>query len=139
MAERINLNKNVFKKEDFLKTVDTSFKQLVPPPTDVVPAFTVEDFFIQYENLFYEIPKEGETNSHQYLVQRSGEYIAFDQTNEEIQALLEEIASLRQENLDFQQQIFDLQLEAAQPAQPNKTVSAQSIAKQVKGDLQQGI
>ena len=31
MAQRIDLNKNVFNKEDFLKTVDTSFKQLVPP------------------------------------------------------------------------------------------------------------
>ena len=108
MTERINLNKNVFKKEDFLKTVDTSFKQLVPPSTEVVPAFTVEDFFIEYENLFYEIPKEGETNSHQYLVQRSGEYIDFNQVNEEIQALLEEITQLRQENLELNQAIADI-------------------------------
>ena len=134
MAERVNLNKNVFKKEDFLKTVDTSFKQLVPPPTEVVPAFTVDDFFVEYENLFFDIPKEGETNSHQYLAQRSGEYIAFDQVNEEIQALLEEIATLRQENLDLQQQLFDLQIQQATPARNKITTTTQ-----VRGNLQQGI
>jgi len=136
MAERINLNKNVFKKEDFLKTVDTSFTQLVPPTASAVPAFTVEDFFVEYENLFFEIPKEGETNSHQYLVERSGEYIAFDQVNEEIQALLEEISTLRQENLDLQQQVFDLQISAAQPKTANTTTNQIKVN---PGNLQQGI
>jgi len=119
MAERINLNKNVFNKEDFLKTINTSFTQLVPPPTEPTPLFTVDDFFVQYENLFFEIPKEGEVNSHQYLVQRSGDYINFERVNEEIQALLEEIASLRQENLDLQQQVFNLQIQQAQPTTSN--------------------
>jgi len=121
MARRIDLNKNVFNKEDFLKTVDTSFKQLVPPTSDTseeVPVFTVDDFFAEYEKLFFEIPKEGETNSHQYLAQRSGEYANFDLVNEEIQALLDEIAQLRQDNLDLQQQVFDLQLNSVQPSTP---------------------
>lgn len=132
MAERVNLNKNVFKKEDFLKTVDTSFKQLVSPPTEVAPAFTVEDFFVEYENLFFDIPQEGETNSHQYLAQRSGEYISFDRTNDEIQALLEEIAALRQENIDLQQQVFDLEIQKVTPTSNKTSPSA-------KGNLQQGI
>jgi uncharacterized protein (UPF0335 family) len=120
MAQRVDLNKNVFNKADFLKTVDASFKQLVPPPTEEAPAFTVDDFFVEYENLFFEIPKEGETNSHRYLAERSGEYANFDLVNQEIQALLDEIATLRQENVELQQQIFDLQIELYTPSQEVK-------------------
>lgn len=108
MQQRVSLNKNVFSKEGFTKTVNTSFTQLVAPDVAPVPSFTVDDFFVQYENLFFEIPKEGETNSHQYLVQRSGEYINFTQISEEIEALLEEIAQLRQDNLDLNQALADL-------------------------------
>ena len=110
MAERINLNKNVFNKQDFLNTVNTSFTQLVPPTALAAPTFTVDDFFVQYENLFFQIPKEGDINSHQYLVERSGTYIEFNRVNEEIQALLEEITQLRQENLELNQAIADISL-----------------------------
>ena len=108
MAEKINLNKNVFNKQDFLNTVNTSFTQLVSPSELPTPIFTVDDFFVQYENLFFQIPKEGDINSHQYLVERSGAYIEFNRVNEEIQALLEEITQLRQENLELNQAIADI-------------------------------
>ncbi len=77
---------------------------------DVNLTFTVDDFFVQYENLFFQIPKEGDINSHQYLVERSGTYIEFNRVNEEIQALLEEITQLRQENLELNQAIADISL-----------------------------
>ena len=108
MAEKINLNKNVFNKQDFLNTVNTSFTQLVPSTASFAPTFTVDDFFVQYENLFFQIPKEGDINSHQYLVERSGAYIEFNRVNEEIQALLEEISQLRQENLELNEAIADI-------------------------------
>ena len=105
MAENINLSRNVFDKNAFKDTVDTNFTQLVstPDPTffDINLA-TVEDFFILYDKLFYEIPKEGEIASHEYIVKRSGEYINYQQTDDTIQALLDEIAALRQEILDIQ-------------------------------------
>ena len=110
---RINLNKNVFNKEDFLKTVNTSFTQLIPPTPVEVPAMNVDEFFAEYDRLFYEIPKEGATNSHTYLVETSGEYINYDKINAEIQALLDEIASLRQEILTLNEEKLDLQLELA--------------------------
>ena len=110
---RINLNKNVFNKEDFLKTVNTSFTQLIPPTPIEVPAMNVDEFFAEYNRLFYEIPKEGATNSHTYLVETSGEYINYDKINAEIQALLDEIASLRQEILTLNEEKLDLQLELA--------------------------
>ena len=110
---RINLNKNVFNKADFLKTVDTSFTQLVPPTPVEIPVMNVDEFFAEYDRLFYEIPKEGATNSHTYLVETSGEYINYEKINAEIQALLDEIASLRQELLDLNNDKLDLQLELA--------------------------
>ena len=68
----------------------------------------VEDFFTVYENLFFNIPQTGETNSHEYLVKQSSEYIGFQQQNETIQELLDEITELRQENLEIRQQNLQL-------------------------------
>ena len=105
MAENVNLNRNVFDKNAFKNTIDTNFTQLVstPDPTffDINLA-TVDDFFILYNKFFYDIPQFGEVDSHEYLIKTSSEYINYQQTNEDIQALLDEIASLRQEILDIQ-------------------------------------
>jgi hypothetical protein len=121
-VDNINLNKSVFNKEEFNKTVDTSFRQLIKPQITEKPLFTVEEFFEKYEFLFFEIPKEGENNSHEYLVKRSGEYINYDKLNEEIEALLEEITELRQEILDLNQKNFDLEMK-------NSGVNTRSSAK----------
>jgi len=109
--ENIQLSRQVFDKAKFNETVNTEFTQLVTPPD---PSFfdvnlaTEEDFWILYDKFFYLIPKEGEVNSHLYLVETSGEYIDYQANNEEIQALLEEIAELREENLEVRQEIADV-------------------------------
>jgi|TARA_B110000908_G_scaffold170448_1_gene230069 hypothetical protein len=109
--ENIQLSRQVFNKAKFNETVNTEFTQLVSPPD---PSFfdvnlaTEEDFWILYDKFFYLIPKEGEVNSHLYLVETSGEYIDYQANNEEIQALLEEIAELREENLEVRQEIADV-------------------------------
>lgn len=105
MAEsKVDLIKNVFNKPQYIKTIDTSFKELgvTTINQDLQNQTTVEDFFNLYNELFYEIPAEGETNSHRYLVEQSGEYINFNDINEEIEALREEITQLRQELLQEQ-------------------------------------
>jgi len=104
MKVNSQLNKQVFVKEDFYNTVDTNFSQLVEPTTNNVfdlNQATTGDFFELYEKLFFEIPKNGATNSHEFLVKESGDYIGYTQNNEEIQALLDEINSLREENLEL--------------------------------------
>lgn len=107
----LSLNRQVFDKTKFNETVDTSFTQLVQQPD---PTFfdlnlaTIEDFFTLYNKFFFEIPKEGEVNSHTYLIKESSDYVGFDANNEEIQALLDEIATLRQENLQLQQDQVEL-------------------------------
>ncbi len=110
MAENIRLNKNVFNKPQYQKTIDTSFNQLgvktIQEQLDEQP--TVQEFFDMYNQLFYEIPEEGETNSHEYLIKTSGDYIAFDQANEEVSALQDEIATLREELLSTQQELANI-------------------------------
>ena len=110
MAENIQLNKNVFNKLQYQKTIDTSFTELgvktIQEQLDEQP--TVQEFFDLYNQLFYEIPEEGDTNSHEFLVKTSGNYIKFDDTSNEIKALQEEIAGLREEILTTNQETAEL-------------------------------
>jgi hypothetical protein len=120
----INLNRQVFDKTKFNETVDTSFTQLVnqPDPTFFnLDLATVEDFFTLYNKFFFEIPKEGEVNSHTYLIKESSDYVGFQANNEDIQALLDEIATLRQENLSIRQELSDVinQIPKQQPTTQN--------------------
>tara|TARA_R100001015_G_C4600160_1_gene155141 strand:+ start:675 stop:1076 length:402 start_codon:yes stop_codon:yes gene_type:complete len=111
MSKNVNLKRTVFDKAKFNETVDTNFTQL---QSELDPQFfdlslaTQEDFWSLYEKFFYEIPKLGDINSHEYLVKTSGEYIDYQPQKEEIEALLEEIAELRTENLEVRQEIAEV-------------------------------
>lgn len=106
---QVKLNRQAFDKQKFNETVNTSFSQLGPQQPD--PTFfdinlaTTEDFFTLYNKFFFEIPKEGEVNSHTFLIKESSDYVGFEASNEEIQALLDEIAALREENLQIRQEL----------------------------------
>ena len=86
--------------------INTSFTQLGEIEEDLSffnpDLATVEDFFIIYNNLFFIIPKLGEINSHEFLIKESSEYIDYAANQLETQALLEEIAELRETNLQLQ-------------------------------------
>ena len=109
--KKVDLQKKVFSKEEYQRTIDTSFNQLgvVSIQEELAAEPTVEEFFDLYNELFYDIPAEGDLNSHRFLVVQSGAYINFDEIQEEIQALRNEIAGLRTENLELQQEIVDIQ------------------------------
>jgi len=110
MPENINLNKEVFNKRIYQKTIDTSFKELgvktIQEQVDKQP--TVQEFFDMYNTLFYNINELGPTNSHEFLIKTSSEYIGAEQDNELINLLQAEIANLRQELLSNQKQLADL-------------------------------
>ena len=108
----INLTKKAYNKNQYEKVIDTKFSQLAntPSPSTVIPTISVEEFFQNYNQIFFQIPKEGETNSHEYLIKTSSEYINFTATNEDIQALIDEINILQQTNLELNQQLVDLQV-----------------------------
>jgi aconitase A len=102
---------STFSKEEYSKTIDTSFNQLGVKPISqqIEEQPTTEQFFTMYNDLFYIIPELGETNSHEYLIQKSSEYINFNPNQDEIIALQNEIAQLREELLNTQKQIMGTQ------------------------------
>lgn len=110
MSEQVNLSKTVYSKIQYEKVIDTSFTQLINVSSSLsasLPVITVDQFFQYYQDLFFQIPKLGEVNSHEYLVITSGAYIgSTTPTDDTIQALVDEVTQLRQENLDLQQQII---------------------------------
>ena len=114
---RIDLNRVVFNKLKYEKTIDTSFTELLPPTpeADETPILTVEQFFQAYNTLFFEIPKTG-INSHNELIQTSTEYIGDDQSNAELDALFQEINNLRAELLTSQEELINFQTAQSQAA-----------------------
>tara|TARA_B100000497_G_C7686007_1_gene415809 strand:- start:1303 stop:1848 length:546 start_codon:yes stop_codon:yes gene_type:complete len=126
MAERLDLVKEIYNKAEYIKTINTSFSELgaISITEDQQLQPSVEEFFGLYNSLFYDIPALGETNSHQYLVRTSGEYINFDEVNEEIQALQAEIAQLRSDLLTIQMENVRI---AASPSESEATNEALEV------------
>jgi len=100
MAEIIPVQQFVYDKDRFSKVVNTQFVEFAPPePT--APEVTVEEFFRLYEELFFEIPREGDINSHRYILNREAEFLGVTLADDiNIQALLQEITDLRQQLLE---------------------------------------
>jgi hypothetical protein len=112
---QIPIEKQVFDKNIFPKVIDTQFHQLLNSQSvNDVPAFTVDDFFILYEQLFYQIPREGDINSHRYILEKEADYLGVSLNQDDIQALLNEITTLRQEILDSQITVSELTKTASQ-------------------------
>ena len=113
MAEKIEFSKKVFDKRIYTKTIDTSFNELGAEVTEqqlptAIP--TTQEFFDMYNTLFYQINELGPTNSHQYLIKTSGDYIGSVENNDLINLLQAEISTLRQQLLDQQQTMSDIKI-----------------------------
>jgi hypothetical protein len=115
--ERVNLRKQVYPKSEVNNVIDTNFTEFTLPNIQTVVTASVEEFFTQYQTLFYQIPKFGATNSHEYLIKTIGEYIGLTTpTSDTIQALIDEINQLRQENTQLQTQQISTSLQDAKNA-----------------------
>jgi hypothetical protein len=108
MANNVKLARQVFGKGTYPRVIDTNFRQFIVPSPFPTPGISIEDFFTAYDDLFYQIPIEGNVNSHKYLIQKSTDYVGALQQSSEVQALLAEINQLRQEVNDANQTIADL-------------------------------
>lgn len=105
------LMQELFSKAQFNKVIDTKITQLVTPTVTSIEPTTenIQLFFQAYETLFTAIPKFGAANSHEYLVQQSGNYINLNNQQEEIALLLAEINSLRNELLEANRRNLELE------------------------------
>jgi len=103
MGTQVDLVRQEFEKNRYNKNINTSFSQFVAPtlPSASAPP-SVQEFFQFYEQLFYVIPKEGDVNSHRYLINTSEAYIGASDQSDELRALQEEITALRIELLQAQ-------------------------------------
>lgn len=100
----ISIKKTLFNKNSFDKVVDVEFHQL-GQTTEYIPEFTLDDFFSLYEQLFYQIPISGSTNSHQYILEKEANYLGVALNQDNVQALLDEITILRQELINLEQSV----------------------------------
>jgi len=106
MANEIKIQKKVYDPKTFDKVIDRNFKTFAQPEDPALQP-TVEDFFNLYEELYFEIPLEGENQSHQYLVQKSSELLDFEKDTSDIQPLLDEISILREQILSLNEQLIE--------------------------------
>lgn len=108
MSEIIDLGKTTFSRKNFEKVVDNRFKQLLNNQAVVDDVFTIDDFFQLYEDLFFQIPKEGDAQSHRFILNQTAEYLGISLNDgTDIQALLDEITTLRSELLTVNQTLAD--------------------------------
>ena len=116
--ETLNLSKKSYAYDQYSRVIDTNFSQLAITPTannsaqttPPVATVSVGEFFADYTQIFFTIPKLGATNSHEYLVKTSLEYIGTNPASNEINALIDEINILQAQNAELNQQLLDLQI-----------------------------
>ena len=125
MKKKVNLNKLVFDKKIYKKNINTSFSQLGSPSTqeqlDEQPS--IEEFFNMYTDLFYQINEVGPNKSHEFLIKSSGEYIKFDEQDDLIQSLQQEIVNIKKELLkseEINKKLFPEEVTPAQEDLPNE-------------------
>jgi hypothetical protein len=112
MDKKVEIKKTVFNKDEFYKVIKRNFTTFTQPEP-VIDTDTVEELFRLYEALYFTMPVNGERNSHEYIVRRSLEVYNLERETEDIQPLLEEISSLRQQLLTANSTILKLETEAA--------------------------
>ena len=112
MDKKVQIKKTVLDRTGFKDFIDNKFK-FFKEPDPVVDTDTIEELFRLYDKLYIEIPIEGDSPSHQYLVETSSELYQVDRQLESIQPLLDEVASLRKQLLEANRNILELEAKLA--------------------------
>lgn len=101
----VDMVKTIYNTEEFNNAVDTNFSELVvvtnPNTLDVKPDLNIDEFFTEYDNLYFQIPPTGSVQSHLELATRSLEAVGIS-----LEDLQTEIETLRAENVDLKNQIL---------------------------------
>ena len=104
----IIFNKTIYSKIEFENKIDTEFTEL----TTNQPSVSIEEFFNFYNEIFFDIPKEGE-NSHATIIQTSTDY--FEDYRSPLQDIIDskdlEIEELNRRILDVESRLTTLLIE----------------------------
>jgi len=123
----INFNKVIYSLKEFRDKVDLGFNEL----SSNAPTVNIQQFFDLYNEVFFDIPKEGE-NSHTTIVQTSLDYL--DNYVSPLQAVIDardlEIQSLNQQLLAIQTELTDIQI----AVQEEEAEEAQEEAQQASAE-----
>ena len=94
--EKIQLIQPMYKRTDIKSVINTRFTEFYQSSAN--SAMSIPKFFQHYQQLFYDIPKDGE-NSHTTLIAQSSGYLTnyVDPSEEEIRELTTRIVELEQE------------------------------------------
>ena len=109
--KKLTLQRQVFEKEKYLNTINNKFTELKSEPYSTFfdrDLAVLPDFWYLYEKFFYNIPKLGVIESHEYLSKTSGEFANSEFISEQVQSLLDEIVVLREENLRLLEENINL-------------------------------
>jgi len=106
MARNIRIHKTVVSKDDFDKVVDTSFTAFKNQEVEEDEDLKAQ-FFNLYEKLYYELPLNGEEDSHEFLIRESSKLVDLEKDTEDIQPLLDEITQLRRQLLELNTQLTE--------------------------------
>ncbi len=97
----IDSKSQILSKKTFSNVIDRNFKELLISTQIVESSITtIGDFFDILNEIFYSIPKEGETNSHRYIYTKVGDYLGEFSSQTNVQELIDEINTLNQQLLD---------------------------------------
>jgi len=122
----IIFNKTIYSKPDFENKIDIGFNELI---TDQ-PIVSVEEFFNLYNEVFFDIPKEGE-NSHSTIIETSTDY--FEDYRSPLQDIIDskdlEIEELNRRVLEAEQRLTviltEQEIEETQEAANNAAYEAE--------------
>ena len=106
--KKIQIVKGSYNSRQYKNLIDTEFKTFVKEDL-TEDSDTIEELFRLYDKLYYSIPLKGANNSHEYILSKSSELTTIEKSTEEIQPFLDEIAQLRQQLLDANETIFELE------------------------------
>ena len=101
-GEIIQLQKRHYGQSSVSELLDRSFSEIAKTKENQTP----ENFFNLYNQLFFDIPKEGKL-SHTFLIEESSKLVEFEKDTENIQPLLDEISQLREQILSYQEQLIE--------------------------------
>ena len=118
---KIRIEKDSYRLKQFDRVIDREFKTFIEPQPEV-DTDTVEELFRLYDKLFYSIPIEGESNSHQFIIKKSSELATYEKYTEDIQPLLDEIANLRQQLLETNESLLEFESSSAEGSSDNDVV-----------------
>lgn len=104
MSNKVKIQKTIYGLSSFNNVIDTEFYELAKaskaePPVSLDT--NINEFFNQYDLLFYDIPLDGSLNTHLGLATRSLEYLGIS-----LEDLQNEIKELREENVNLKNQIL---------------------------------